>query len=352
MTELLLYFILSILFSLFIFRFLLVTNNGDKKFLNIYDHPNERKIHKEKILKIGGIGILFSSLFMLCMYRLINEENFFQMTLIESQILISTIFLILGALVDDLIGINAPKKLFFQFIAITIIIKSGFIFSLSDSTYFNIAITVGFYILVINSMNLIDGIDGLSTSLFILFSLSAVILSSSLSALDIKYYILIVIFMGSVISFLFLNFPPAKIFLGDTGSQLLGWILAVSIVYFSSFYEYNYQRIYLLSFLSLPFYDVIFVMIKRFYIEDGNLFTKLRRVVHPDQNHIHHLLLKYKFNSLQSMMLLICFYALCLAITMIPIFFNAYYLIIFIIVLCLNIIFRLFFEIKSMKQIT
>ena len=158
--------------------------------------------------------------------------------------------------------------------------------------------------------------------------------------------------MGSVISFLFLNFPPAKIFLGDTGSQLLGWILAVSIVYFSSFFEYNYQKIYLLSFLSLPFYDVIFVMIKRFYIEDRNLFTKLRRIVHPDQNHIHHLLLKYKLNPLQSMMLLVCFYALCLGITMIPIFFNAYYLIIFIIVLCLNILFRLFFEIKSMKQIT
>ena len=158
--------------------------------------------------------------------------------------------------------------------------------------------------------------------------------------------------MGSIISFLFLNFPPAKIFLGDTGSQLLGWILAVSIVYFSSFYEHSYQRIYLLSFLSLPFYDVIFVMIKRFYQSSGNLFTKLRRVVYPDQNHIHHLLLKSRLTSFQSMMLLVFFYTLCLVITMIPIFFNAYYLIIFIIVLCLNILFRLFFEIKPMKQIT
>jgi len=289
---------------------------------------------------------------MLCIYRLINEEVFFQMTLIESQILISTIFLILGALVDDLVGINAPKKLFFQFIAIAIIINSGFILSLSANIYFNILITTAFYVLVINSMNLIDGIDGLSASLFILFSLSVIVLSFYLLALDSKYYILIVIFIGSVISFLFLNFHPAKIFLGDTGSQLLGWILAVSIVYFSSFYEYNYQRIYLLSFLSLPFYDVIFVIIKRFYQSSGNLFTKLRRVVYPDQNHIHHLLLKSRFTSLQSMMLLVCFYALCLAITMIPIFFNAYYLIIFIIVLCLNILFRLFFEIKSMKQIT
>ena len=350
MTELLIYFISSILFSSIVFKFFLTKKNG--KLLNIYDHPNERKIHKEKILKIGGIGILFSSLFMLCVYRLVNEEIFFQMNLIETQILISTIFLILGSLVDDLIGINAPKKLFFQLTAIAIIIKTGFILSLSASLYLNVFISVGFYVLVINSMNLIDGIDGLSSTLFILFSLSAIILSFHLSALDPKYYILIVIFIGSVISFLFLNFNPAKIFLGDTGSQLLGWILAVSIVYFSSFFQYNVQKIYLLSFLSLPLYDVFFVMIKRFYQSSGSLIKKLARVVYPDQNHIHHLLLKYKFNSLQSMALLVCFYALCLVITMIPIFFNAYYLIIFIIVLCLNILFRLFFEIKSRKQTT
>ena len=110
MTELLLYFTSSILFTSIIFRFLLTGKNG--KLLNIYDHPNERKIHNKKTLKIGGIGILFSSLFILCAYRLINEEYFFKMTLIEGQILISTIFLIMGALVDDIVSINAPKKLF------------------------------------------------------------------------------------------------------------------------------------------------------------------------------------------------------------------------------------------------
>ena len=65
MTELLLYFISSILFSLFIFRFLLVTNNGDKKFLNIYDHPNERKIHKEPTPFTGGIILALTYLFII-----------------------------------------------------------------------------------------------------------------------------------------------------------------------------------------------------------------------------------------------------------------------------------------------
>ena len=345
MTELLLYFISSILFTSIIFRFLLIGKNG--KLLNIYDHPNERKIHNKKTLKIVGIGILFSSLFILCAYRLINEEYFFKMTLIVGQILISTIFLVMGALVDDIVSINAPKKLFFQITAILIIIKSGFFFSLFPNYYLNVLFSIGFYVLVINSMNLIDGIDGLSTSIFILFSVSAIIVSTSLFALDPKYYILIVIFIGSIISFLFLNFPPAKIFLGDTGSQLLGWILAVSIVYLSSFFKYDYQKIYLLSFISLPLYDVIFVMIKRCYVASGNIFKIISRVVYPDQNHIHHLILKSGFSPLQSMVIIVSFYALCLVLAIFPILFSAYYFIVFIIVLMMNIFFRLFFEIRS-----
>ena len=81
MTELLLYFISSILFSLFIFRFLLVTNNGDKKFLNIYDHPNERKIHTEPIPQIGGI-VLYICL-IIELYLFDHQHRFQKTRLIE-----------------------------------------------------------------------------------------------------------------------------------------------------------------------------------------------------------------------------------------------------------------------------
>ena len=346
MNELLIYFISTFLFSLFSFKFLLKNNSN---LLKIYDIPNERKIHDKKILKIGGIGILFSSLFILCIYRIINEEEFLKISLIEGQVMVATIFLCLGGIVDDIIGINAPKKLFFQFIAIFLIMKSGFIISLGSTIYIDLFLTLVFYILVINSMNLIDGIDGLSGTLFLLFTLSILVIGLYMPLLESKYYILVVIFIGSLMSFLFLNYPPAKIFLGDTGSQTLGWIIAVTIVYLTSFFEFGYQKIYLLSLISLPFYDVIFVMIKRFFIRDDDFLSKLVGVTRPDQNHIHHLLLKNNFSTTKSLIYLNIFYLLCSVIAIFPIYLDSYYLPVFIMILIFNIVFRLFFEFKLNK---
>ena len=170
MAQYILYFFITLLFTYLLFR-ILISNKGNYNLLDIYDYPNERKIHKSKILKIGGIVVLFSSLLMLTFYRLLNDESIFKMTATETHLFMSTVFLVLGALFDDLIGVNAPKKLFFQVIAITILINSGYTFNLFYSNMMNIALTACLFILIINSMNLIDGIDGLSSSLFILFSL-------------------------------------------------------------------------------------------------------------------------------------------------------------------------------------
>ena len=130
------YFISTVMFTLLVYKLLL--SNGN--YLNLYDYPNERKIHREKILKVGGIGIIFSCLFMLSVYRLMFEELLFEMTIFESQIFFSTIFLVIGGLIDDLVSLNAPQKLFFQLTAIFIIIKSGFILSLSTDFYINIIV--------------------------------------------------------------------------------------------------------------------------------------------------------------------------------------------------------------------
>ena len=341
MTYLILYFFASILFTSFIFKLLL---SSKQPMLNIYDHPNERKIHTKKILKIGGIVILFSSLFMLTLYRLLNDEDLFKMTMEETSLLMATIFLVIGALFDDIVGINAPKKLFFQVIAIIILINAGYIFELFNNRIVNIILTGCLFICIINSMNLIDGIDGLSSSIFVLFVLFAIIFSNKLLIVDPKYYVLFSIFLGSIGSFMFLNFPPAKIFLGDTGSQLLGWILAVSIIHFSLFLESNAQKLYLFSFISLQFYDVFFVIIKRFIECPGSFYEKIRRIVKPDQNHIHHLILSSGYHPYHSMLILVSFYFACLSITIIPIFVNGYYFLIFVIILVLNIAFRLFFE--------
>ena len=155
--------------------------------------------------------------------------------------------------------------------------------------------------------------------------------------------------MGSLVSFLFLNFPPAKIFLGDTGSQLLGWTMAISIVYMSSFFNLNNQKIYLLSLISLPFFDVIFVMIKRFLLRDDSILNKFKGIVKPDQNHIHHILLKNGFSVLSALILLSVFYFFCLSLSILPIYFNSYYTLVFLLIVFFYVAFRLFFEFRLNK---
>ena len=337
------YFIISMVSTLLIFKLLI--NNGN--YLNLYDYPNERKIHKEKILKIGGIGIIFSSLLVLLVYRVMNEQVLLSMTESESQILFSTMFLILGGFFDDLININAYQKLFFQLIAIVIIIKSGLMFSLSNYYYLDLAITMIFFIVVINSMNLIDGIDGLSSGIFIIFCLNMIIVISLIPSLSQQYFILVSIFLGSIFAFFFINSPPAKIFLGDVGSQLLGWIMAISIIHLSSFFNYNYQKVYLLSFISIPFYDVLCMIFLRFNKVDG-FINKIKSIVKADQNHIHHNLLNNGFSNKKTLLILLTLFSILSFISLIPIYLSSYYLIIFLLVLLIFMFFR-FYLIFSLK---
>ena len=347
MIQLAIYFLISSIFTTFLFRILMTQNN---KFFRLYDYPDNRKVHKEKILKIGGIGIIFSSLFVLLLYRFINGENLFAINQSESLFVLSTFFLLSGALFDDIIGINAPKKLFFQLIAIFTIVSSGFLLEIFNNHLSNYILTIVLFILIINSMNLIDGVDGLSVSLLLVFIAFSLIIFCYIPILNSKYHIIISIFTGSFFAFLLLNFPPAKIFLGDTGSQSLGWIFALFVVHFASFFDYPSQKLYILSFVSLPFYDVLFVMFRRFHLSNSSLLKRMIRIVEPDQNHIHHLLLRSNFSHRSCTLVLASFYFLCLFISIIPIIVNKFYLLVFVVVLVLNILFRIFFEYKSKEN--
>jgi len=199
-------------------------------------------------------------------------------------------------------------------------------------------------------MNLIDGVDGLSVSLLFVFITFGLFVSQYIPILNSKYHIKISIFSGAFFAFLLLNFPPAKIFLGDTGSQSLGWFFALFVVHSASFFDYSYQKLYILSFISLPFYDVFFVMFKRFYLSNSSFLKRIIRVVEPDQNHIHHLLLRSNFSNKDCTLVLTSFYFLCSCISIIPILINKFHLLVFVVVLALNVLFRIFFEYKSIEN--
>jgi len=307
----------------------------------LYDHPEGRKIHDKKILKVGGIGIIFSFFLVLFAYRIFNGEYIFLINSIQIELGFSLFFLIAGGLVDDFIGLNASRKLFFQLISIGILLYSGISLPLIDSYVINSIVNIIIYILIINSMNLIDGIDGLSCGIFIILSGAILYISSIYLIIDAKYYIVISIFIGTVVAFFRQNSPPATIFLGDVGSQLFGWIAAVSIFYLSSIYTYNYQKIYLLSFLSIPLYDVLFVMLVRFYNYKGNIIDKFSRVVKSDQNHIHHIIIKNEKLKKYALTILLSLFFCFTMISLIPILYDKYYRLVFYSILFSYILIRL-----------
>jgi len=165
-------------------------------------------------------------------------------------------------------------------------------------------------------------------------------LMNFIPAINDQYFILITIFLGAIVAFFFINSPPAKIFLGDAGSQLLGWIMAISIIHLSSFFEFNYQKIYLFSFISIPFYDVFYIMILRFNKEKG-LSGRIRSVINADQNHIHHALLKNGVSNKKTLLTLLILFFILSLLSLIPIYFNSYHLIVFVMILLFFIFFRL-----------
>ena len=154
-------------------------------------------------------------------------------------------------------------------------------------------------------------------------------------------------FLGSLTSFLVFNFPPARIFLGDTGSQLLGWILALSIIHLSYFYSYSNPKLYLISFLSVPFYDVFYVMYIRFYEAKGPLIYRLGSIVKSDQNHVHHLLLSMGYSKKAALFLILLLHVFLLIIALIPIYLNSFYILTLILSASLFILFRLYFGLKA-----
>ena len=122
--------------------------------------------------------------------------------------------------------------------------------------------------------------------------------------------------------------------------------MAISITHLSSFFEFNYQRIYLLSFLSFPLYDVIAVMIFRFNQNHDTFTNRIVSIVNPDQSHIHHIILKNNISKRKNLLILLMLFLLTSVISLIPIIYNRFYLVTFFIVLFIFVFTRIYFQHK------
>ncbi len=257
----------------------------------LYDIPDERKLHTRPIASLGGIGIFvgffIASLLSISFQSAPEFQYFFAA---------ATAIFFLG-LKDDILILTATKKFIGQMIAAAILIHLGGIRIESMHGLFgydqlpeliSLALSYVSIIVIINAFNLIDGIDGLAGSLgFLTMSIFGVYFFM----VDMSAYALFAFSMaGSLAAFLIFNYHPAKIFMGDSGSLLLGLVNAILVIKFigvadSSSVAYPLESAVAIgvAILMLPLADTLRVFSIR--------LLKGRSPFVPDRNHIHHLLL-------------------------------------------------------------
>ena len=259
----------------------------------LYDVPDERKVHTHAVTSLGGVGIfggfLLASLLSIQGYLNPEFQYFFAAALV--------IFFL--GLKDDLVVLSASKKFIGQVVAASIIIHLGGI--RLDSMHglfgfdqlpeaFALALTYLTIIVVINSFNLIDGIDGLATCLGIM---TMSIFGTYFYMVGFQAYALLAYSLGgSLIAFLIFNHHPAKIFMGDSGSLMIGLINSILVIKFINVASDPAIAIPIestaaigFSILIVPLLDTLRVFAVRIY-KGCSPFT-------PDRNHIHHLLMNW-----------------------------------------------------------
>ncbi|HEV7622103.1 MAG TPA: MraY family glycosyltransferase, partial [Flavisolibacter sp.] len=287
--------LLSIAISFFITYFTIPVIIFLSRYFNIYDLPDERKVHTRPVSSLGGLGI-FAGLVMtpllLVSFKQAAEFQFF----IAAAILIFFI-----GLKDDLLAISPVKKFAGQAIAALLIVYKGGIqihsmhgfagiYELPES--FSLLLSIITVIVIINSINLIDGVDGLAGSLVLMASV--VLGFYFIKSGNPPYAVLSFSLAGSLIAFLLFNFQPAKIFMGDTGSLLIGTVISILLIKFIhvsasniSFHITSGPAIGF-SILIIPLADTLRVF--------GLRIMHGRSPFSGDRNHIHHILLKLGFS--------------------------------------------------------
>ena len=265
------------------------------EFIGAMDIPNARKVHTTPIPRLGGLGIYGG---FLLGYMLFGTH-----TVQMNAILIGSFIILVTGIIDDIKPVPAKYKILGQLAGAAVIPLYGGIVMQDISAFglylnfdiFAIPVTILFIVAIINCINLIDGLDGLSSGIsgiyFLTVGIIGMLLNNS-NGLDVT---LTFIMLGSTLGYLLHNFPPAKIFMGDSGSMFLGYIIAV---------------IALLGFKNITITSVIVPMLLLAIPIMDTLFAILRRLINhkpigePDKNHFHHQLLKLNLSKRKTVILI------------------------------------------------
>ena len=266
-----------------------------KGFLDV--PKDERRVHKKPIPVGGGIAMVISVSILMVYFLPINKNLI--LTLIASLIIA------ISGLYDDKEGLSPKLKFLFQILAAVILIIGGmkieFFTNPFDSNdallilnILSIPVTIFWVCGITNTINLIDGLDGLASGVSMICAISMFFITYKMGRYDVSLVCALV--AGACLGFLPFNFNPAKIFMGDTGALYLGFML--SYISISGFLK---QAAILMIFvpvliLGVPVFDTAFAMVRR----------KLsgKSMVEADKGHLHHRLLKMGLNQRQTVVIL------------------------------------------------
>ncbi|WP_188455017.1 glycosyltransferase family 4 protein [Virgibacillus oceani] len=268
--------------------------------LGVVDLPNARKIHKYVTPRLGGLAI-FLGAFLGALYLQPKHEHLL-------EILLGAIVILLTGMLDDKYQIRPVIKLSGQLIAASFLISSGLIieritipvFGLVDLGFFSVLITVLWVVGITNAINLIDGLDGLATGVTTIALISMFIMAIIDVQLIAAY--LCIVLIGANLGFLYHNFYPAKIYMGDTGSNFLGYSIAVVSMLGL------FKNIALFSFiipiiiLAVPIFDTLFAIVRRAYNKEN--------IMMADNKHIHYQLLGNGYSHRKTVLIIYGFSAL------------------------------------------
>lgn len=262
------------------------------------DIPNERKVHSKPMPRIGGLAIYIAFIIGYMLFATPSTEM--------NSVLIGSFIVLLTGMLDDIKPLPALIKFSGQLLgALTVVFYGGIVidefnifgmtFTLSKFLVLNYVITLFLILGCMNCINLIDGLDGLSSGVAsIFFATIGVIgyIQGTINGLDIT---LAFIMLGSTLGFLVHNFHPAKIFMGDSGTLFVGFIIAViAILGFKNVTITSLVTPLLI--LSIPIMDTLFAIIRR--------LLKGESIAKPDKFHIHHQLLNLKISHVGTVLII------------------------------------------------
>ena len=258
------------------------------------DHPNYRKVHASVMPRIGGLAIFGAFVIGYLLFHPSDEH--------AVGILVGALIIIVTGFLDDMLDISAKAKLFGQLVAAIVVVTWGglqidFInlpfFGPFDFGYLSIPITILWIIGITNAINLIDGLDGLAAGVSTIALISIAVMAMIMGEMFVVATAAIL--AASALGFLFYNFHPAKIFMGDTGALFLGYMISVLALL-------GYKNVTMISLiipiiiLGVPISDTFFAIIRRIRLKQP--------ISAPDKSHLHHCLLRAGFSHRQTVLII------------------------------------------------